>query len=428
MADKHYEIRDPVHNFITFNEPEKEIINSPAVQRLKYVKQLGLTYEVYPGATHSRFEHSLGTMELATQAFDIIVQKMTGQLKDMLGWSSELVEQRHRQTLRLGALLHDIGHAPFSHTAEELLPAEFHGHEGYTEALIRSHYIQPLLERFDVRLDVDEIVAIALGPEKKPQENPALQLLGELVAGDLGVDRMDYLVRDALHTGATAGRFDYHRLLNTLTVIENPVTGMPVLAIEKGGRHSAEGLILARYFMFLQVYFHDVRRIYDIHLVDFLAVSASLENGRFPAQLDKYLELTDDTLQAEISASLTAGGTLGELASRLRNREHYRAAFEIPSAAKRKDPDIRRKLEQELDERFPDLVRTDESTKEAFTLEPGRLYIVDDNGNPEDILQVSELIRTLAPMWIGRVYAHRDVRDDVKRACGEFIDQGGGEQ
>ena len=325
----------------------------------------------------------------------------------------------------MGALLHDIGHPPFSHTAEELLPEGYDGHEAYTEALIRSEYIAPFLERFKLRFDLDEVVAVALGPEKRPQDDSSLQLLGEIVTGQLGVDRMDYLVRDALHTGATAGRFDYHRLLNTLTVIPHPVTGMPVLAIEAGGRHSAEGLILARYFMFLQVYFHRVRRIYDIHLVDFLAASDCLDKGRFPTQLGKYLALVDDTVQAEISLAAADGGALGELASRLRNRAHFRVEFEIPPKAKAEDSEIIKKIGEEMRQRYGDLVRADESSKEVYTLEGGELYVVDDDRNPHDLLQVSELIQTLKPMWIGRVYAHPDVRGDVKKSCREFVDQGG---
>src|SRR3990172_6203128 len=280
---KWHEIRDPIHDFILFNEAERQLINSPPMQRLKYIRQLALTYEVYPGATHSRFEHSLGTMELATQAFDTIFRKGGVALLSKLGWEEE-DKDRYRQLLRLGALLHDIGHAPFSHAPEELLPEGYFGHEAFTEQFIRSGYIAPVLESFKFRFDLDDVVAVALGPEKKPTEDASLQLLGELVAGDLGVDRMDYLVRDALHTGAAAGRFDYQRLLNTLTVIDHPVTGVPVLAIEAGGRLAAEGLLIARYFMFIQVYFHDVRRIYDRHLVDFLA--ATLPEGRFPTQLE----------------------------------------------------------------------------------------------------------------------------------------------
>lgn len=423
MAPKWHEIRDPIHDFILFDDYERDLINSPPMQRLKYIKQLAMTYEVYPGATHSRFEHSLGTMELATQAFDTILRKGGPAFLNKFGWSDDLDRPRYRQLLRLAALLHDVGHAPFSHAPEELLPEGYRGHESFTEQFIRSDYIVPVLQTFKFRFDLDELVAVALGPEKKRTEDPSLQLLGELVAGDLGVDRMDYLIRDALHTGAAAGHFDYQRLLNTLTVIDHPVTGVPVLAIEAGGRLAAEGLLVARYFMFIQVYFYDVRRIYDRHLVDFL--SAKLPERRFPAQLDQYIKLTDDSVQADIEQACNEGGELGSLALRLRGRRHYRAAYEVPAQARLEDPEVFDKLSSHLSEKFKDQVRVDQMDKEAHALDEGQLYIVYDDGTPRDILTVSDLIWSLKPFWMGRVYSREDVLPEVRQACREFVEQEG---
>ncbi len=418
-----YEVRDPVHNFILFEDFEKKLINCEPLQRLKHIKQLAMTYEVYPGATHSRFEHSLGTMELATQAFDTIVRKRPAALS-RLGWS-ELEKGTYRQVLRIGALLHDIGHAPFSHAPEALLPEGYEGHETFTEAIIRSRYIVPLLNMGVVTVNTDQVVAVAIGPEKSPQEDPSLQLLQELVAGELGVDRMDYLVRDALHTGATAGRFDYHRLLNTLTIIDHPITGSPVLAIEAGGLHAAEALLLARYFMFLQVYFHDVRRIYDVHLVDFLC--AALQDGRFPSAVDQYLAYTDDLIDTAIVMAGTLGGPSAELAGRLVGRRHYRQAYEVTAQAKASNPEIFHELTEHVKTAFGDLVRTDEAGKEAQAIEEGRMYILRDDGTPVDIFQESELIRSLKPIWLGRVYAREDVLRQVNRACEDFSSKGGAE-
>ena len=418
---KYHEVRDPVHNFILFDDFEKRLVNSMPLQRLKHIKQLASTHEVYPGATHTRFEHSLGTMELATRAFEAIVRER-GDMLSRLRWSDWDV-LTYRQLLRVSALLHDVGHAPFSHAPEGLLPDGYGGHESFTEAFVRSDYISPLLNMGSVTLNPDHVVAVALGPERSPQEDPSLQLLQELLSGELGVDRMDYLVRDALHSGATAGRFDYHRLLNTLTVIDHPETGSPVLAIEAGGLHAAEALLLARYFMFLQVYFHDVRRIFDVHLVDFL--SASLPEGRFPAELDKYIEYTDDRIHVDIAEASSGSDRLAELALRLLGRRQYRLAYTVTEVEKAKNPDIFAGLVQHATEGFGDLVRADEAGKEANTLEPGRLYVVDDAGRPRDILQESQLILTLKPIWKGRVYARQDVVAQVEKACRAFISQEG---
>jgi HD superfamily phosphohydrolase len=169
------EIRDPVHNFILFDDFEKRLIDSEPIQRLKHIKQLALTCEVYPGATHSRFEHSLGTMWLATEAFDTIVRKKPDALNKLRWEDRQTLE--YRQLLRIAALLHDVGHAPFSHAPEILLPEDYTGHEGFSEAFIRSEYIAPLLRTGIVDFDVDRVVAVVLGPEKSPQEDPSIQLL-----------------------------------------------------------------------------------------------------------------------------------------------------------------------------------------------------------------------------------------------------------
>lgn len=422
MPEKLHEIRDPVHDFIFFTDSERNLINSLPLQRLKYIKQLALTYEVYPGASHSRFEHSLGTMELATQAFETIVRKGSVAFLSRFAWS-DLDRLRYLQLLRLGALLHDVGHAPFSHAPEELLPEGYTGHESFTEAFIRSEYVAPLFERLKFRFDLDDVVTVALEPEKKPTQDPSLQFLQELVSGDLGVDRMDYLVRDALHTGAAAGRFDYQRLLNTLTVIDHPISGVPVLAIEAGGRLAAEGLLLARYFMFLQVYFHHVRRIYDRHLVDFL--SANLPAGIFPTELHEYIKLTDDSVCTAIEQASRGNDRQAELALRLRGRNHYRVAFEIPAYTRAEDPEVFDKLSTYVSERFGDQVRADQVDKQAHTLEGGKLYIHYDDGRDEDILTVSELIRSLKPFWLGRIYSQQGVLDEVQRACREFLKREG---
>src|SRR3974377_953173 len=136
MADPHrqYEIRCPVHGFITLNEWEREIISQPAFQRLRRIRQLGLTDQVYPGAMHTRFEHSLGVMHVATKLYEGIVERSGPLLEHELGYNPDGV-RRNKTLVRLAALLHDLGHGPFSHASEELLPARADGvrfaHEDY---------------------------------------------------------------------------------------------------------------------------------------------------------------------------------------------------------------------------------------------------------------------------------------------------------
>ena len=293
------------------------------------------------------------------------------------------------------------------------MPRSFDGHEEFTARIIRSAFVASIIDRAKpFKIDPEEVVAVALGPEKYPTIDASLQLLGDLVAGELGADRIDYLVRDSLHSGSAAGRFDYQRLLNTMTVINHPITGSPVLALESGGRHAAEGLILARYFMFLTVYFHPVRRIYDQHLLDFL--KEWLPRGRFSGGISNYLKLTDVEIESAIRAKNPA--KLRRLASRLTNRGHFRLAFEVPQARLSGDETFFSDLEEKAKVEFGELVKTDEPKKEAYTLETEQLYVVGPEG-VSDILEISPLIESLQPMWVGRVYAPPKIRDDVKKFC-----------
>src|SRR5690242_14607410 len=124
-----YEVRDPIHGFVAFDPLERAILDTRPVQRLRHIKQLALTNELYPGATHTRLEHSLGVMELAGRAFDTIHEHAGGDFRDWMGWNDPAQAERQRRTLRLAALLHDVGHAPFSHAGEGLFPDEAPNHE-----------------------------------------------------------------------------------------------------------------------------------------------------------------------------------------------------------------------------------------------------------------------------------------------------------
>ena len=140
------EVRDPIHGFIIYNGLEKEIINSKPFQRLRHIKQLAFTDYVYPGATHTRFAHSLGVMEFATKIFDILVRKQGDVLKKGFGWNDGDI-QRNRQLLRLSALLHDVGHAPFSHASESLF-SNGQKHEDYSVKIIRETQIGNIIDQY----------------------------------------------------------------------------------------------------------------------------------------------------------------------------------------------------------------------------------------------------------------------------------------
>jgi len=205
-----HEIRDPIYAFIHMNSSEREVLNSAPVQRLRHIHQLALTSLVYPGATHRRFEHSLGVMELATRIYNAVLEN--GGI-DILGIDrSNYDGMYYLRVLRMAALIHDIGHAPFSHASEDLFPGNCN-HEMMTLRLIESDEMEKLWAM--LKIQAEDVAKLALGrnhPKKKTFSNTEA-ILSEIITGDaFGADRMDYLLRDSHHTGVAYGRFDHYRL------------------------------------------------------------------------------------------------------------------------------------------------------------------------------------------------------------------------
>src|SRR4051794_27044858 len=164
MPKYRHEVRDPVHNFITFSSDEREVIDSPPFQRLRNIHQLAFTYLVYPGATHRRFEHCLGVMELAGRVFDVLT-KSRRHPKVVEFFEPDEKLQYWRNVVRMGALCHDLGHMPFSHAAEALLEGGYH-HELLSVDIIRSQRMLKHWQAFP--LNVDDVAKVAVGPSKWP--------------------------------------------------------------------------------------------------------------------------------------------------------------------------------------------------------------------------------------------------------------------
>lgn len=321
-----------MHGFVQVNDWEMAIIAEPAFQRLRRIRQLAWTDQIYPGAMHTRFEHSLGVMHTATLLYDSIVRNSGEVLKAELAYDKAGLE-RYRQIVRLAALVHDVGHSPFSHAAEELFPERdaancggFYRHEHYSAAIVRRHLRSaiedhPLNNNYGFK--ADDIAALLEGSASAKQGI----FWRDLIDGQMDADRMDYLQRDSHHSGVQYGRFDIHRLIATVQAIPGGNGRPPRLGISEGGWHAAEGLVLARYFMFTQVYFHKTRVAFDIHLRG--ALKNILPNGVFPKpsgeDLDAYLPWDD----WKVLGCLSAGGG-GEDGRRLACRNHFRRIYATP--------------------------------------------------------------------------------------------------
>lgn len=325
-----YEFRCPVHGFVKLNDWERAIVDTPIFQRLRRIRQLAWTEYVYPGATHTRFEHSLGVMHTASRIYDAVCERSQALLESELAYNEDGLK-RDRQLVRLAALLHDVGHAPFSHAAEDLFPEGASGrrysHEEYSTSIIRSK-LKDVIENHPRNANygfrADDIAALIEGAAKARQ---AL-FWRELISGQMDADRMDYLLRDSYHAGVQYGRFDLNRIVSTVAAVKDPESESLHLGVSEGGAHAAERLVLARYEMFTQVYFHKTRVAYDQHLK--AALSDILPNGLFPrpdTQLEAFLDWDDWKVLAALKQ-----GQGGEHGKRLTERNHYREIYHTPEA------------------------------------------------------------------------------------------------
>jgi len=266
MTKKYLEIIDPIHDFIRIYEPEIKVIDSSIFQRLRRIRQLAGAHLVYPSAQHSRFEHSLGVTHLAGQAATV--------LKDKGFLNSDDVAN-----LRLGGLLHDIGHGPFSHLFEEVLQKRKKiSHEEIGKKLILQTEIGDLLSKsgFNKKFLAD----LTLG-------NSKYQFMNEIISGGLSADMMDYLPRDGYFTGAEHAKIDFKRIIQSLDVYEKK------LSLDKSALYSFESMMISRYQMFKAVYFHKTVRSAEVMLLEAMSL-ADNELELTSNNLDNYIKLTDE--------------------------------------------------------------------------------------------------------------------------------------
>jgi len=283
-------IKDPVHGYVEVEEFALALLDSPALQRLRYIKQLGFSYLVYPGANHTRFEHSLGTMFLAEVACR------------RFGLSDP-----ERTLVVAAALLHDIGHGPFSHASEPLMEKFLHRTHDDIELIVEEK-AGSLLRASGI--DPDELCSVVKG--KHP--------LSGIIHGDLDVDRMDYLLRDAYYTGAPYGTVDAQRLIRHL--IQTPEGTV----LDENGVNAAESLLIARTLMRPSVYYHHVSRIGESMFQ--LAVLEHL--GDAPnAEAQKILIMDDPGCMHALQTS--ENPVARSLAARLYERRLYKRAISVGS-------------------------------------------------------------------------------------------------
>lgn len=407
------DIRDPIHGFINLTKDEQRIIDTAPFQRLRRIRQLATTYLVYPSAEHTRFPHSLGVMHVSNLVFNKIYEKR----RDVLGWSKDATE-RYRQMLRLASLLHDVAHAPFSHVADDLFDESVKSHEGMAGKIITESEITPIIDRIGAEhgFNAQTIAALITGNAFSNDE----RLLVDIFASELDSDKMDYLLRDSLYTGVKYGNFDLDRILNVISLCVKD--GQWKIGIEHDGVEAVEGLILARYFMFTQVYLHRTRRIYDNIMVQLLReiLVRETSTGRLPSEVSEFIAW-DDYSVIEKAKLLNS-----PWADRFLNRKHIKCVWETDPALTMDDRKVQREAElqikEELEAKYkPYQVIVDRYQKPPlkFTLSDGSPTIsVISKDDPTRTYSLKDRAPVIAkleePIYVCRIYADADVSKEVR--------------
>ncbi len=382
-------IRDPIHGYIELDALTLSIIDSPQVQRLRRIRQLGLSNLVYPGANHSRFEHSLGVMHLA----------------GMLTEKTDSVSDEEKKELKVAALLHDVGHGPLSHVTEGLT-------KHYTRQ--RHEDVRSILRKGELGEVLNDH---GLNPATIEEHIQGRSGLGKILNSEIDVDRMDYLIRDSHYTGVAFGLVDHVRLINQMQFYENK------LVLTAGGIKAAESLLVSRFLMHPSVYYHHVSRIAEtmfIRAVDDLVHKGALN----PFELRKM----DDCGIFQMIRN--DNGYAGELAQRLDDRKLYKRALyvgfdEVGQGVIRYRRNIKR-IEAEIaddvgiepESVLIDIPRIPEIAEmKALVKFNERMLRLDEVSNV-----VATLEQAHCDNWKMGVYTPKEHRDKVAKAARIFFD------
>jgi HD superfamily phosphohydrolase len=293
-------IRDPLWNNIRVDDFAMRLVDTRVVQRLRYVRQLGLAYLVYPGATHSRFEHALGTYHLARRTLALLSEREGGSFS-----------AGDNAIVRAAALLHDVGHYPFSHALEEIGAPH---HEELAQPLVTGGVVGALLAE---ALGVDaptRVFDLIRGRSAHPLQG--------LISGSLDLDKIEYLKRDAYMCGVPYGEIDVDRLTHSLTLVSDPDTGHRTVGVVEKGLAALESLLFAKYQMYRNVYWHHAVRsataMYKRLVGDALATGV--------VRADTIVGFTDEGLLDHLARTAPT-----PLLDALRTRALYKRAMERPA-------------------------------------------------------------------------------------------------
>lgn len=438
--------RDPVHDIISFDKVQEnyilDLIDSKEMQRLRRIRQLGLSSYTYPGAEHSRFAHSLGTAFLMKRVIERL-QRVRG--KQEKQWLQEVFD--NQDLVLCSALLHDIGHGPFSHAIEDVMGVK---HEVWTMQIINNPdtEVHEILETYKPGFakEVADVIA---------RVHPC-EMVVKLLSSQLDVDRFDYLLRDSLMTGVGYGKFDLEWMINTLTI--GLVDGVPEIGLDLDkGLSIAEDFVVARYYMYKHVYFHKTTRSAEIitrkilnqakvliindemecpPYLDVLFLSKPEDKEKF---LPSYLELDDNILWYWFHQWVKSNNKLlSSLCDKLLNRKLLKSrdisginvvsllshlkvlekppygdfiAIDNPSTSSYKDPYISKRTRTETDG-----IEQDNEQREATE----QIFLFDTSKEPFELARKSKIIFAIRDQAVEqqRLYYPAELQETVNKTFG----------
>lgn len=435
LVDRIQRVRDPIHNLIVFHETSSvdqlawRLLNTRAFQRLRRIKQLGFSELVYPGATHTRFAHCIGVFENARRLIDIVERKLGS------------VDRFKSDVAVIAALLHDLGHGPFSHTFEGVEKARGvrKKHEIWTKEIVEEDAeVRSLLDGYDPKLALEVGKMLT---RKDPQD-----IFDSIVSSQFDADRLDYLPRDRYMAGIGGGEFDVRWMLDCLEVGDITVglegegadfVTVKSLFLSDKGLHAAESYVLARYYLYSQVYMHKTTRSAEKMLASLLRRASELiALGDVPKiglaethplvryfrsakpTVDEYLALDDVTIWAALSEMQAApDANIAVLANRLLNRRLFKC-IDVGALAKAHGGDSVMRFRKTLKD-SGSLESGVEILEDTAKLTPYGIYDYDDKGalqkvlvarrghkgKPDDLASISALVRAIETENIYRTYA-----------------------
>ncbi|MEE2787987.1 MAG: phosphohydrolase [Myxococcota bacterium] len=422
-------IRDPIHGNIRLSPDELAIVDHPIFQRLRGIKQLGFTDQAFPGATHTRYAHGLGAMEVVTRMFDGVFPADRGLLPPE-------TRTRFRQLLRLALLLHDLGHPPGSHASEAAMPnrhllgldcfsddeqAQQACHEDYTiKLLVDSPLTGALMDRFsDYGIYPKDIANLITG--RYGERNHAFQvdgidylpLLGQMVSGEMDADRMDYLQRDSFYTGVSYGKFDQTWLLDNLT--HHIVDNRAYMALTNRAVFAFEDFLLSRYHMFVSVYYHYISVGFETMLARFY--QEARDDFHIPADSAAYALTDDIALWAALRKSDNPW------AIRIAARDGYRRVLEVDRADEIDVDALQAALNEKGIEHF---VSRDKGVLSKYYLGRGvahPIYVVHKQLKRVRPMSSEARIyeRYRQPVQLIRVYVRPDQQTSARRLLDSFL-------